>query len=519
MKRRLKRLAVIDLGTNSFNMIISELNPRDHTFSILDKEKDYVRIGSGKSDMKRLTPGAMERGIIALKRFKGLAQRFRAPVRAVATSAIREALNQNEFIRKVKRKTGILIEVVSGFEEVRLIYLGVLKALSVFGKRVFLVDIGGGSTDFLYARDDNIIYNNTLKIGAVRLHQRFFAKGPLEREKIEKCRKYIHGTLNPVTRKIRNRRFDIAVGTSGTVETIANMIRIRRGLPPSYKLNNFTFSRNEFNEIVASILRIKDTRKRERLSGIDRERADIIVPGALILEQVIEDLGIKQLTVSEYALREGIVIDTMNRTGPTPEVFDDIKEKSVALLAEKFRYGRGHAEQTAMLAIRLFVQTRKLHGLGSREKGFLEVAALLHDIGFYISHAQHHRHSYYLIKNAELLGFTEEEKEIIANVARYHRKSHPKQKHETYNKLSLENQQLVKKLAAILRIADGLDRSHARAVQDVSCSFRKNQVCLIVKPYDHSDVSLELWGAVRKKQLFEEIYGCDLRFLVSAKIQ
>lgn len=517
MKRRQKRLAVIDLGTNSFHMIISELHPRNHTFTILDKEKDYVRIGSGKGDMKRLSTSAMERGIIALRRFKGLARRFRAPVRAVATSAIREALNQNEFIRSVKQKTSISIEIVSGFEEVRLIYLGVLKALPVFGKRVLLVDIGGGSTDFLLARGDTIIYDNTLKIGAVRLNQRFFPRGLISRSAIEKCRKYIRGTLHPVTRKIGKRRFDIAVGTSGTIETIANMIRIRRNLPPSYKLNNFTFSKKECADIVADILHVKDARKRAHLSGLDLERADIIVSGALILEQAIEDLGIKQITVSEYALREGVVMDTMNRTLRTPQVFDNIKQKSVLLLAEKFRYGKAHAEQTVMLANRLFTQTRKLHRLGNREKQFLEVAALLHDIGFYISHAQHHRHSYYLIRNAELLGFTEEEKEIIANIARYHRKSHPKQKHEAYNKLSSENQLLVRKLAALLRIADGLDRSHTCAVHDILCRMRKNQICLVVKPSEGSDVSLELWGTVRKKRLFEETYKCDLRLRIFSK--
>jgi exopolyphosphatase/guanosine-5'-triphosphate,3'-diphosphate pyrophosphatase len=517
MKKKNQRLAVIDLGTNSFHMIIAELHPRNHTFTILDKEKDYVRIGSGKSDMKQLSPSAMERGIMALRRFKGLAQRFQAPVRAVATSAIREALNQQEYLLRVRRVTGINIEVISGFEEVRLIYLGVLKALPVFGKRVLLVDIGGGSTDFLLARRDTILYDNTLKIGALRLHQRFFAGKKITDVAIDKCRKYIRGTLNPVTRKIRRQRFDVAVGTSGTVETIANMIRIRRGLDSSYKMNSFTFNARELTDVVLEIVGIRDARKRARLPGLDADRADIIVSGGLILEQVIEDLGIKRMTVSEYALREGVVIDTMNRATRTPDVFDDIKQKSVSVLAAKFQYSRMHAEHTAMLAIRIFTQTRRLHGLGSREREFLEVAALLHDIGFYISHAQHHRHTYYLIRNAELLGFTEEEKEIIANVARYHRKSHPKQKHEAFVQLTPDNQQLVRKLAAILRVADGLDRSHTCSVRDVVVRIRQGKVCLVVRPSGHADVSLELWGAVRKKRLFEEMYGCDLQFRVLVK--
>ncbi len=230
-----------------------------------------------------------------------------------------------------------------------------------------------------------------------------------------------------------------------------------------------------------------------------------------------KELGIKQMMVSEYALREGIILDMLENLHSIEKIkpFHHLRYSNVLHLAENLQYEKRHSHQVAALALRIFDQTMPLHKLGIREREFLEAASLLHEVGLFVSHAQHHRHSYYLIRNAELLGFTENEKETIANIARYHRKSHPKIKHEGYSKLSADDQLTVKKLSSILRIADGLDRTHSAAVRDVRCRIAGRNVYFAIRRGRKSNVELELWGAERKKQLFEETLHVQARFKVT----
>lgn len=516
MKKKPDRLAAVDIGTNSFHLVIVEVDNAGQEFKVLDREKEIVRLGSGSSDMKRLSRQAMERGLAALKRFKALADALGAPLRAVATSAVREAANQEEFRVRAKREVGIEIEIISGFEEARLIYLGILKALPVFGKRVLLVDIGGGSTEFLLGQKDTILFDNSLKLGAIRLTERFFLYPKVRPRAIEECREYIRGMLNPVVRELKRRDWELAVGTAGTIENVAQMVRILRGEGRNGGLNNFRFTREELDHVVNRVLEARTPRQRAKIKGLDPDRTDIITAGVLILEQVFEELDLWQMTVSGYALREGLVIDTIHKRYKRKWVFDDLRHKNVLSLAQRFNYDEAHAQHTALLALRLFDQTKSLHGLGEAERDFLETAALLHDVGFHISHAQHHLHSYYLIRNSEMLGFTEDEKEIIANLARYHRKSHPKPKHETFQRFDAHGQEIVRTLAALLRIADGLDRSHTNAVRDVVCRITPRRLKLSLRPAPGTDLTLEIWGALRKKALLEELFGRSVIFNTAA---
>lgn len=278
-------------------------------------------------------------------------------------------------------------------------------------------------------------------------------------------------------------------------------------------MNNFSFSRDELGEAVEKILEADSIKKKSKLPGIDADRADIITAGALILEQLFKELKIKQMTVSEYALREGVIFDTIEKKylRGKPDHLEDIRYKSVFRTAENFKYEKVHAHHTAELALRIFDQTNDIHKLGDTEREYLEAASILHEAGSFISHTQHHRHSYYLIRNSELLGFTENEKEIIANIARYHRKSHPKLKHEEFAKMSSEDQLIVKKLASILRIADGLDRTHSSVVKDVKCIRHGDELMILIQSGRGSSLELEIWGAERKKGLFEETFGMKVR--------
>ncbi len=510
-------LAAIDLGTNSFHLLVVDADRTTGRFKIIDREKELVRLGSGSSDMKYLSEHAMNRGIEALKRFKRIADASKAPIRAIATSAVREALNQDMFLKRVKAETGITVEIVSGVEEARLIYLGVLQALPVFDKQVLLIDIGGGSTEFLVGCRRKIFYDNSLKIGSMRLSERYFDSSKTSSSSIKKCRELLLGMMHPVLRAIKKTEYDLAIGTSGTILNIAHMISCARKDGPVSRMNNFTFSRDELEAVVKKIVKAKDAKERLRIPGIDPKRVDIIVAGALILGQAFRELKIKEMVVSEYALREGIIFDTIEKKHRKirGHSLNDIRYGSVLHLAENFGYERDHSHHVAHLALRIFDETRQIHRLGGAEREYLEAAAILHEVGLSISHSQHHLHSYYLVRNAELLGFTENEKEIIANIARYHRKSHPKDKHSGFQNLSGEERNVVLRLASILRIADGLDRTHSSVIADLRGRTRKKSLVFRLKRKKRLPVELELWGANRKKDLFEETFERAVKFTLS----
>lgn len=513
MSEQRTRLAAIDIGTNSIHLIVVGVDPASGRFKIFDRERDMVRLGVGPGDMKSLSKSAMKRGIETLKRFKRIADAAHAPVRAVATSAVREAQNRDEFIHRVKTQTGIDIEIVSGPEEARLIYLGVLQALPVFSKEILMIDIGGGSTEFLVGKMRKIYYDRSLKLGAIRLTERFFRSGEATGESIRECREYIRGTLNPVSRAVHRYKASVVVGSSGTIESIAKMIQSAGDQPVPSSMNAFTITRDDLFDIVDKVVAAKKFKQRLKMKGLDPSRADIILAGALILEQSFKELKIKKMVVSEFALREGIIYDSIEKKYKRANYHNlrDIRYGSVVRLAESFMYEKLHSHHVAKLALQIFDQTKGIHGLGSKERESLDAASILHEIGLFLSHDNHHLHSYYLVRNAELLGFNEHEKEVIANIARYHRKSHPKMKHENYRNLSADDQAVVRMLASMLRIADGLDRRHSAAVAGLRCRISRRAVSISLIPADHVPIELERWGANRKKELFEETFGREVK--------
>jgi exopolyphosphatase / guanosine-5'-triphosphate,3'-diphosphate pyrophosphatase len=521
------RLAAIDLGTNSFHLVIADTKP-DGTFTVVESEKEMVRLGESGNDMKLLTPEAIERGIVALRRFRSIiAARKAETIKVVGTSALREAENRDQFIKLARVEAGIEVEVIGGFEEGRLIYLGALQAVSAFEKRALVIDIGGGSAEFVVGLKGEVKYVNSLKLGAIRLTRKFkLTEKPSTKQVIE-CRKLIAGELAIPSRAIRQLGYECSIGCSGTIESVASMISaIREGSTGANdRLNNFTFDHHDVQSVVETLLSAGTLDQRKKIAGLDAKRADIILGGALVLQESMRLLDIEKMTISSYALREGVIYDEIQRHHMPAqkaskiehtEKVKDVREASIWKLAERTNFERSHSEQVAKLAIELFDKTKKLHGLGKQERDYLFYAALLHDIGYYISHSEHHKHSYYLIRHAELLGFTDEEIEIIANVARYHRKSHPKMKHAGFAQLMTnEHRETVRKLSAILRIADGLDRGHLSFVKELKISSSKQGVKCSLTPQRSAprDLELEIWGADRKKMLFEEVFGRSVQFI------
>lgn len=508
-------LAAIDVGTNSFHLVVVRLLG-GRKFSVITKDKAVVRLGQSASQMKLLSEEAMARGVDAMKLFALIAERTGSPIRAVATSAVREASNRDEFIIKVREETGIEIEVVSGFEEARLIYLGVLQALPVYNERVALFDIGGGSTEFLVGERARICYANSFKIGAIRMTQRFFPDERVTAEQIYRCRMFLRGEIYHAAEEIRDAMPRRIIASSGTAQTLTAMALAARGMAPPESLNGVTVTREEIQEIVQRVVRAKTFAERAAIPGVDPRRADILAAGAVTLETIMEECEAEEITISTYALREGIVLDTIQKQEgeeDSPVHLYDLRYETVMKIGRMYNFDEAHGRHVADLALSIFDALQPLHGLEESTREHLEAAALLHDIGYYISHSSHHKHSQYLIQNSEALGFTNDEIVLIANIARYHRKSHPKSRHPYFASLRNGDQQRVRYLAAILRVADGLDRTHKGNVESIETSFDDRSITFLARCRADCEPGFEFWSANRKKELMEEVFNREVRVL------
>jgi len=475
--------------------------------NILSRDKESVRLGSGAGDMKFLSADAMERGIKTLKAFAKIAENYNSKIRAVATSAVREAENKDEFVHRVFEETGISLEVVAGNEEARLIYMGVLHSLPIYNKKALLIDIGGGSTETVVGKQGKTHHINSVKLGTIRLSQLFFNKPETNEEQIESCIKYIKGNWTPVLEKIEQEEFDIMVGTSGTIQNIALMTLARNNKPIPENINGIEIHRKDFLKTIDSIKNCKNNNERAALPGIDAKREDIILPGALIIERAIKELKIKKIIISNFALREGIVFDTIQKEQAIIELhhLSSLRLNTIKNLCKRYNIDIEHSKHVKKLAISLFDDLMDLHGLEWHSRELLEAACYLHDVGFHISHDGHHKHSYYIIKNCIMPGFTSHEQEIIALIARYHRKSHPKNKHLGYNALETDTKNVVWILASLLRIAEGLDRRQQKYIKKIRTKRVNGNVVIYITPESKDiDPDIEIWGALRRTSMLEE---------------
>ena len=497
-------LAALDIGTNSFHLVVARL--LDNGYEIVTREKETVRLGHGGGDMKELSADAIDRGISSLRRMQRIAASHGATVRAVATSAVREAKNADVFLTRARREAKVDVEVISGLEEARLIHLGVLQAVPVFDQRMILVDIGGGSTEVLVGERGETLAARSFKLGAVRLTDRFFTGGTISSESVRDCRSYARSILATFEREVEDFGFDVAIASSGTAETIARMIHAGRDDTPLHTFNRFEFTVNDLQSVIETLLKKKTSDDRRGMPGLDPGRADIIVAGTLVLESVADIYGIKRFVFSEAALREGVLLDTIARLhGGALHHLRDVSRRSIRALAERCDDDLTHSAHVAGLALQLFDATEPQHGLPIESREYLEAGALLANVGLVIAHSKHHLHSYYVIRNSELTGLTDAEIEIIAQIARYHRKSAPKASHADFGRLSPEDQRLVKTLAGILRVAIGLDRSHDGRVRSVMAQLRNGRLVVEAVAKRGKEISLELYTANERSDLLEEM--------------
>lgn len=520
-----RALGALDIGTNSFHLVVARPVNGDG-FETITRAREVVRLGTGGGDMKVLTPDAIDRGVACLNRMRGIAESFDAVLRAVATSATREAINSREFIERAEREAGVSIEVISGVEEARLIHLGVLQAVPVFDRRLLLIDVGGGSTELLIGECGDTLAARSLKLGAVRLTDRFFLGGDVSSKAVKACRSHIRGVIEHFSRDVVKHGFDVAVASSGTAETVARVVHARTGADPLRTYNCFEFTTDDLDAVVNELIGHRTASARTKVKGLEAHRADIIVAGALILETTAHAFGVESFTFSEAALREGVLLDTMSRlhgvgdrerSGRAMHHLRDVSRRSIRQLVDRCDEDPAHSMRVAGLAVALFDGLPELHDLGSSAREYLEAGALLANVGLVVAHSKHHLHAYYLIRNSELAGLTDGEIEVIAQIARYHRKSEPKQSHESFAALDPDDQRLVRSLAAVLRIAIGLDRRHEGRVVGVTVdkgrpsarpsgpSAQPMRIGVVAAP--DTEISLEMFAAEERKGLLERVLG------------
>lgn len=529
-----KRIAAIDLGTNSFHLVIAELKDIDKVtsieefeskgnFEILYRQREVVRINVGKKgETNRLPQEGIERAIKVLREFKDKIDQYGAITHAIATSAIREAENRDEFLNYVKENLGIEIKIVSGYEEARLIYLGVLQGLNVYDKKILLIDIGGGSTELLIGRRGKILYAASFKLGAVRLTQKFFNGGKSFSHKNKSdCEKYINEVIADNFKLIKQIGFDQVVGTSGEIQTIARLLYLKEKEKGEYKnFHNVDFNINQFNKVAEKILQAETIDELTSIPNLDDKRAEIVVAGTLILKVILKKLKIEKMTVSAFALREGIIIDAVEKfyrkelsTLTEISIEDERKNrlKSVIELAKSYNVDLNHAQQVSKISLTIFDELRDIHKLDDQARELLHYAAILHDIGYYISPVKHHKHSYFIIKNSELIGFNEKEINMIANIARYHRKALPKEKHKNLKDFDDDEIRKISILAGILRLSDGLEKTHNALINDIKFIPDKNgkSFIMVLRYLTHPPES-ELWASERRKKVLENLLNIKI---------
>jgi exopolyphosphatase/guanosine-5'-triphosphate,3'-diphosphate pyrophosphatase len=504
-------LGAIDVGTNSIHLIVVELDPHFGTSRTILKAREMVRLGGGAALARgHLSKKAVQRGVAAIAKFADAARAAGAvDVRAVATSAVREASNREEFLAAVRATSGVPVEVLSESEEARLIHLGVSRGYPIGDRVACIFDIGGGSTEFIVGDGARPLYLHSVKLGSLRLFDEFLAAGESALA-VGALRRHVRDVLAPVAAQVRDYRFDLLLGTSGTVMGLAALDAAESGAP-SQRAHGYVLRLERLKALQRAMLRMTPAERR-RMPGMNPRRSDIIVAGNEIVMAILEGLGREDLIVCERALREGIVVDYLERNlAIARRVGDEQTRRFDAAheLAQRFGGEDVHERHVASLCLQLFDGLTDLHHFEPAERDVLFAAALLHDVGRAIALSAHHKHGAYVVRNAGLEGWRPEEEELIATLVRYHRKSLPKPSHPEWAAASPEVKRKILGLGALLRLADGLDRRKLGVVLGVEARAEATGTLLRVRA--SQDVTPEIEAALFKSDLFERAFGVPVR--------
>jgi exopolyphosphatase/guanosine-5'-triphosphate,3'-diphosphate pyrophosphatase len=481
-------------------MIVADAS-RDGHLEVVDRVKEMVRLGRRSFTTGRLTDESMDLAIGALKNFGRLARVRRVDrMRAVATSAVREAHNRVAFIRRIRRETGIKVEVISGAEEARLIFQAAQHAFGLDGGPHLLVDVGGGSVELVLVQDGQPLWMHSAKLGVARLSERFLTEDPPSNAQLRKLEDHLEDKIGDLLRKARKAGVVGAIGTSGTINTLVAMARASRGEELG-RLHGASATAAEISSLATDLV-TANAALRAELPGMDAKRVDLMPAAGALVDFILKRSGAPKLVACSWALREGLILSLLRTARGSTAA--DARRRSVKALAARFAGPNEHGRQVARLALRLFDATSPVLGLPKDSRELLEYAALLHDIGHAIDHDRHNRHSYYLIKNAELFGFEPDEIEVIAQAARGHRKQAPKVDSPDLSALSGPKRRLVRGFAAILRVADALDRTHFGVVKNIEVSYSPGRLIIGVDS-NREKADLELWTCERRTDLLSRL--------------
>jgi exopolyphosphatase/guanosine-5'-triphosphate,3'-diphosphate pyrophosphatase len=502
----------VDIGTNAVRLLVVRINP-NFSYTIISQEKEVIRLGEQEFKDNMLRPEAMERAIFVCGKFSELAKTYGATeIIAVGTSAIREALNQSDFLQKLLSETGLKVQVISGQDEARLIWLGVSSGIDIGEEKAIFIDLGGGSTEIAIGNQHECFYVNSLRLGAIRLTTQFIGEGwtrPIENNVYKEIKNYARRKVHVVKARVLEYGVRRAWGSSGTV---INLAEITNKL---FKKNGnggvLTLSRKNLKKL-APILCSLSLEERKKLPAINPYRADIIIAGAAIIEAIMEEFGLEEICISHRELRDGLLVEYLSNFEGFRELQKaPMRNRSVLHLGRSCNFDEKHSETVASLALQLFDSAKQigLHNLGETEKELLKHAATLHDVGDFLSFNDHQLHSHYIISNAELLGFDPKETQIMANIARFHRKKLPSKKALKITGLDEKTNDTIAILSTFLRFAEKLDRSHCGLVKNAEF-VKVNKDRVLLSFYSDSDCSLEEWSIIQNRQAFYEAFKKQL---------
>ena len=505
------RLAAIDIGTNSIRSIVIEALASGK-YRILDDEKVMVRLGEGLNQTGTIAPAAWERAMEALSRQKKIIDGYKvSSIEAVATSAVRKAANGADFVKAIKSRIGLDVEVISGEEEAELAALSAFHNFDLEGVRHLIFDIGGGSLELITALGSHMEETISLELGAVFLTENFLKQDPVTSTEHQKLRKYIRKTLKTSYTGDRT-GMQCLVGSGGTITSIAAMVTASRRERYD-SIHGYELLRSEVVHLLAMLLR-KSDKERRSLPGLNPDRSDIIIAGVTVVDELMDFFEVNVLRVNERGIREGLILRGLRRQSLLPQEKPSRSWRDSALeFAKSCHFDEDHSLHVAKLAQQIIDALAGRFKFADKDRSLLDAAALLHDVGYFINYASHHKHSYHLIRHADLFGFTPRERELIANIARYHRKAMPKKKHDQFVRLAASDQVLVSRLGGILRLCDGLDRRRNSVVETLE--FTLTRTTLRITMIGHDDMSVELFGAKAKSDLFEEAF--NLKLIIDAR--
>jgi exopolyphosphatase / guanosine-5'-triphosphate,3'-diphosphate pyrophosphatase len=498
------RYAAIDIGSNSVRLAVADVTPGQGA-QTLAEDREVTRLGAGVFGAGAIDSKAAEHVARTLARFRQAYESHNVlGVRAVATSAVRDAANQAEFLALASEAAGTPVEVISGVEEARLVHAGVQLVWPHPGKKLLLIDIGGGSAEVIVSDAGRLVAAVSKPLGAVRLTGLFLPSDPPQPDDLERLDGYIAEKLAGVVKRTGHGPFDRVIATSATASAVVCAVngipRKERELADRRRASTAQIGR------LLELLSSKSLAGRRKVKGIGPRRAEIAVAGTAVLHRILRAFIAPSVYYSAAGVRDGILADlAQRRVGAEQARLDKEQRRIVETMARRFGVDVPHARKTAELAGQLFTALRPLHELPMAAGKLLEAAAYLSNAGHYVSGMGHHKHSYYIVSNADLPAFTAPERETVAQLCRFHRKSMPSARHTFFNALPPAMQQTVLRLIPLLRMAEALDRSHDQRVEALGVELQPGLLQLTLA--SAARTNLEIWAGQKVAEAFESVYG------------